>query len=95
MAVCSWHTADIPEYSGRSLGSLAANQRPARSYLCPTLSKVLIKCLAVYNLSRLWPCILGTAMDERVEALLADVLALEGKIVITDRGRQALASAPQ
>jgi hypothetical protein len=27
----------------------------------------------------LWPCILGTAMDERVEALLADVLALEGE----------------
>ena len=50
-----------------------------RSYLSPILSNVLVKCLAVYNLSPLWPCILGTAMDERVEALLADVLALEGE----------------
>src|SRR5262249_39175832 len=52
---------------------------PLTSYLCPILSKVLVKCLAVYNLSPLWPCILGTAMDGRVEALLADVLALEGE----------------
>ena len=61
-----------------------------RTYLCPILSKVFVECLAVYNLPPLWPCILGTAMDERVEALLADVLALEGKGV-----RGALADCEQ
>jgi hypothetical protein len=61
------------------------------------LSKVLVKCLAVYNLSPLWPCIQGTAMDERVEALLADVLALEGEDpnVIREGVRSALADYEQ
>ena len=55
------------------------------------------KRLAVYNLCPLWPCILGTAMDERVEALLADVLALEGEDpnVIREGVRGALADYEQ
>ena len=79
--VCLWYTADIPEYStGRPLGSLAANQRPAPKLSLPILSKVLVKYLAVYNLSPLWPCILGTAMDERVEALSLTSSRLRAKI---------------
>jgi hypothetical protein len=68
-----------------------------RSCLSPTLSKVLVRCFAVYNLSLPWPCILGTAMDERVEALLADVLALEGEDpnVIREGARGALADYEQ
>jgi len=98
MAVCLWHTADIPEYSaGRSLVLAPLTSDRPRSYLCPILSKVLVKCLAVYNLAPLWPCILGTAMDERVEAVLADVLALEGEDpnVIRDGVRGALADYQQ
>ena len=68
-----------------------------RSCLCPILSKVLVKCVAVYNLPPLWPCNLGTAMDERVEALLADVLALEDEDpnVIREGVRGALADYEQ
>ena len=70
---------------------------PGARHRCPILSKVLVNCLAVYNLSPLWPCILGTAMDERVEALLADVLALEGEDpnVIREGVRGALADYEQ
>jgi len=95
MAVCLWHTADIPEYSTGDCWILSPD-RP-RSYLCPILSKVLVRSLAVYNLSPLWPCILGTAMDERVEALLADVLALEDEDpnVIREGVRGALADYEQ
>src|SRR5262249_16800236 len=76
---------------------LAVTSELPRSCLSPTLSKVLVRCFAVYNLSLPWPCILGTAMDERVEALLADVLALEGEDpnVIREGARGALADYEQ
>jgi hypothetical protein len=72
------------------------SERP-RTYRWLILSKVFVECLAVYNLPPLWPCILGTAMDERVEALLADVLALEGEgpNVIREGVRGALADYEQ
>jgi hypothetical protein len=54
------------------------SDRPRR-YLCPILSKVLVECLAVIICPLSGPASWGTAMDERVEALLADVLALEGE----------------
>ena len=98
MAVCLWHTADIPEYStgDRWIVSPVTSDRP-RSYLCSIFSKVLVRSLAIYNLSLLWPCVLGTAMDERVEVLLADVLALEGEDpnVIREGVRGALADYEQ
>jgi hypothetical protein len=60
MAVCLWHTADIPESStGRSLGSLAANQRPAPKVSLSNLEQSFSRVSCGYNLSPLWPCILG------------------------------------
>ena len=81
--------------SDRWVLSPPTSERPRR-YLCPILSKVLVTCLAVYNLSPL-ALLLGTAMDERVEALLADVLALEGEDpnVIREGVRGALADYEQ
>jgi hypothetical protein len=77
------------------VGSLVslANQRSRE----PISFQVLVEFLAVYNLPPLWPCILGTAMDERVEALLADILALEGEDpnVIREGVRGALADCEQ
>jgi hypothetical protein len=76
---------------------LSLTSEGPRTYLCPILIKVLVECLAVYDLPPLWPCILGTAMDERVEDLLADVLALEGEDpnAIREGVRGALADCEQ
>jgi hypothetical protein len=84
--VSLWHTADIPEYSIMSSSSVSG-QRKSNTQ----------DCCDAYNLPPLWPCILGTAMDERVEALLADVLALEGEDpnVIREGVRGALADYEQ
>jgi len=51
-------------------GSTVSRAERACAALLPTAP------LCVYNLCPLWPCILGTAMDERVEALCEEVANL-------------------
>ena len=88
---------DAQRCPDRSVLSPPTNSERPRTDRWPILNKVFVECLAVYNLPPVWPCILGTAMDERVEALLADVLALEGEDpnVIREGVRGALADCEQ